>query len=49
VCTVGITPDGGTVSTHAELVEWLVRKHAAVQTVTLPFEGANVAVYCVEY
>ena len=43
------TADGRVVSTRAELIAWLLAKHPALRTVTLPFDGANVAVYCAAF
>eukprot|EP00984_Skeletonema_dohrnii_P007508 scaffold2731_cov154-Skeletonema_dohrnii-CCMP3373.AAC.1 len=36
---------GGLVSTYYELIDWLVDLHPAIRVTTLPFEGANIAVW----
>ena len=36
---------GGVVSTYYELIDWLVDLHPAIRVTTLPFEGANLAVW----
>ena len=36
---------GGMVSTYYELIDWLVDLHPAIRVTTLPFEGANIAVW----
>jgi hypothetical protein len=36
---------GGVVSTYYELIDWLVASHPKIRVTTLPFEGANIAVW----
>lgn len=36
---------GGVVSTYYELIDWLVDMHPEIRVTTLPFEGANIAVW----
>ena len=37
--------NGGVVSTYYELIDWLVALHPEIRVTTLPFEGANIAVW----
>ena len=36
---------GGLVSTYYELIDWLIGLHPAICVTTLPFEGANIAIW----
>ena len=36
---------GGVVSTYYELIDWLIALHPEIRVTTLPFEGANIAVW----
>eukprot|EP00986_Skeletonema_menzelii_P021255 scaffold33758_cov234-Skeletonema_menzelii.AAC.1 len=36
---------GGSVSTYYELIDWLIGLHPAICVTTLPFEGANIAIW----
>jgi hypothetical protein len=38
---------GGVVSTYYELIDWLVDLHPEIRVTTLPFEGANFAVWAI--
>ena len=42
-------PDGRPVTTHADLCEYLRRKHPNITLGTLPFAGKNVVVFCRDY
>ena len=37
------------VSTYYDLIDWLVAKHPAINASQLPFEGANIAVWCATF